>query len=70
MRFEVSNMTCMHCVRAITRAVQALDPQAQVRVDLAAGTVDVHGRLGADETIAALAGEGYPARLGPGAGAA
>lgn len=33
--FEVQDMTCGHCVRTITQAVQALDPQAQVQVDLA-----------------------------------
>jgi copper chaperone len=32
--FEVQDMTCGHCARAITQAVQAVDPQAQVRIDL------------------------------------
>ncbi|MCQ4187772.1 heavy-metal-associated domain-containing protein, partial [Klebsiella pneumoniae] len=39
--FNVSGMTCSHCERAVTQAIQALDPQAQVQVDLAAGTVQV-----------------------------
>ncbi len=39
--FNVSGMTCSHCERAVTQAIQALDPQAQVEVDLAAGTVQV-----------------------------
>jgi copper chaperone len=32
--FEVQDMTCGHCVRTITQAVQALDPKAQVQIDL------------------------------------
>ena len=37
MLFKVENMSCQHCVSAITRALQALDPAAQVCVDLARG---------------------------------
>ena len=36
-RFQVSGMTCGHCVRAVTQAIEALDPAARVNVDLAAG---------------------------------
>ena len=32
--FQVDDMTCNHCVRAITQAVQGADPAAQVQVDL------------------------------------
>ncbi len=39
--FQVSDMSCGHCQAAITRAVQALDPAAQVDVDLAAHRVQV-----------------------------
>ena len=38
---KVSGMSCGHCVRAITRAVQAGDPAAEVQVDLGAGEVRV-----------------------------
>ncbi len=34
--FEVSDMTCGHCVGVITKAVQAVDPGATVQADLAA----------------------------------
>lgn len=40
LRFNVEGMSCGHCVGAVTRAVQGLDPQAEVRVDLAAKTVE------------------------------
>jgi copper chaperone len=62
MKFDVENMTCSHCVRTITRALQAIDPQAQVVVDLAAATVTVDGQLTSEQVVAALGEEGYPAR--------
>ena len=34
--FEVKDMTCGHCVGAITKAVEAADPGARVQIDLAA----------------------------------
>lgn len=62
MKFDVENMTCSHCVRTITRVLQAMDPQARVDVDLAAATVSVDGQMAPDQVIAALGTEGYPAR--------
>jgi len=35
--FDVVGMTCGHCVRAVTEAVQHVDPTATVQVDLIAG---------------------------------
>ena len=63
MRFQVENMSCGHCITTITRALKALDPAAEVAVDLAAGTVDVQGRMAAAQAAAAMAGEDYPATL-------
>ncbi|MET3513527.1 copper chaperone [Pseudacidovorax sp. 1753] len=34
-------MSCQHCVRAVTQAVQDVDPDAEVRIDLPAGRVEV-----------------------------
>ncbi|MDR5854772.1 heavy-metal-associated domain-containing protein [Caballeronia sp. LZ062] len=39
--FEVEGMSCQHCVAAVTRSIQEIDPQAQVRVDLEHGRVTV-----------------------------
>ncbi len=39
--FQVNDMTCGHCVGAITKAVQALDHKATVNIDLAARRVDI-----------------------------
>jgi copper chaperone len=66
MRFDVQGMHCGHCVRAITRAVQALDPAARVDIDLAAGTVDVESGTATPSQIAeAIASEGYAATARP-----
>ena len=39
--FEVKDMTCGHCVSTITKAVNALDPSARVRIDLVAHYVEI-----------------------------
>ena len=39
--FSVKDMTCGHCVSTITKAIQALDPGAQVRIDLPAQRVEI-----------------------------
>ena len=39
--FKVDDMTCGHCVQAITRAVQGADASAAVRVDLASRRVEI-----------------------------
>lgn len=39
--FEVNDMSCGHCVRAITQAVQEADPGAQVQIDLPGHRVQV-----------------------------
>lgn len=61
--FSVEGMTCGHCVRAVTQAVQSQDPAASVKVDLAAKEVGVESRLSADEVISLITEEGYSAKL-------
>ena len=63
MLFKVEKMTCNHCVRAITGAIQARDPQAKVEADLANSTVRVTGDVKAEDAVSAMHTEGYPARL-------
>lgn len=41
LKFIVSGMTCGHCQRAVTRAIQSVEPEAGVSVDLASGVVEV-----------------------------
>ena len=58
--FEVHDMSCAHCVSTITRAVQEADPNASVRVDLAAHRVEIEpARADARAFAAAIAEAGY-----------
>ena len=58
-QFEVQGMTCGHCERAVTNAIQQLDPQAQVRIDRAHNRVDVDSSQPREALAAAIAEEGY-----------
>jgi copper chaperone len=58
--FRVNDMTCGHCASTITRAVQEVDPQARVQVDLAAHRVDIEsGQAEAARLQGAIAAAGY-----------
>jgi len=59
--FNVQGMSCGHCVRAITQAVQARDPAADVQVDLGAKTVQVQSALPVDTLVQVIKQEGYEA---------
>lgn len=63
--FKVEGMTCEHCVRAITGAVQAVDASAQVQVDLPAGEVRVQTSHPVDQVLAAIIDAGYKAEAVP-----
>lgn len=57
--FQVSGMSCQHCVRAVTRAVQDVDPDAEVRIDLPAGRVEVQSTETAPALQDAIREAGY-----------
>ena len=57
--FEVQGMTCGHCERAVTNAIQGVDAQAQVKIDRAANRVEVDSSASRDALQAAIAEEGY-----------
>lgn len=57
MRFSVEGMTCDHCVRAITRAIERLGGSA--RVDLAGRGVEIDGPVDAAAARRAIEEEGY-----------
>ena len=42
---KVSGMTCGGCINAVTRAIQAQDPQAKVQADLATQVVSLETSL-------------------------
>jgi len=57
--FDVQGMTCGHCERAVTQAVQAVDPQAKVTIDRPAGKVEVQTTQPREAIARAIAEEGY-----------
>lgn len=59
LEFQIQGMTCGHCVRAVTRAVQAADPAAKVDIDLAAKRARIDSTRDADTIAAAIRAEGY-----------
>lgn len=58
--FSLPDMSCGHCVAAITQALKTADAQVQVSVDLDARTARVDSALPRDTLAAALADAGYP----------
>nr|WP_314493795.1 cation transporter [uncultured Pseudomonas sp.] len=61
--FNVQGMTCGHCVKAVTQAVQAQDAEAKVEVDLAGKQVRVDSQLADERILELIREEGYAAEL-------
>ncbi|MFG6459342.1 heavy-metal-associated domain-containing protein [Roseateles sp. BYS96W] len=59
-RFNLPDMSCGHCVAAVTQALKEADARAGVQVDLATRTAQVDSTLPRDTLSAALAEAGYP----------
>ncbi|OWF65428.1 heavy metal transporter [Polynucleobacter hirudinilacicola] len=57
---KVSGMTCGGCINAVTRAIQAQDPQAKVQADLASQVVDLETSLSAAQASQIIADAGFP----------
>ena len=58
--YEVTGMTCGHCVQAVTTEIENIDGVHSVQVDLETGKVDVEGENFTDEQVAAAVDEaGY-----------
>ena len=56
---NIKGMTCGHCVKAVTRAIQEVDPQAKVSIDLAQGRADIDTGADAGAIGAAIVEAGY-----------
>lgn len=57
--FTVTGMTCGHCEKAVTRALQQVDPQAQVAIDRAQNRVQVESTHSREALAQAIVEEGY-----------
>ena len=58
-QMQVKGMSCQHCVKAVTKAIQALDADAAVSVELPQGNVTVMTTLSREATAKAISDEGY-----------
>lgn len=56
---NVTGMTCGHCERAITRALQQLDGGAQVAIDRPNNHVEVNTTASLQEVCDAIKEEGF-----------
>jgi len=56
---KVTGMTCRHCAQTVTKAIQARDAHARVRVDLAGGLVSAETALQRASAIQAIEAAGY-----------
>lgn len=61
MQFHIETMTCDGCVRSVTKAIQSVDPAAQVTADTDTHTVQVTTSAPRPAIEAVLAEVGYAA---------
>jgi copper chaperone len=59
MELRVDGMTCEGCVKAVTKAVQRIAPDARVDIDLAAGTVTIDAAVPSGQFAAAIEAAGF-----------
>lgn len=59
LEFEVNDMTCGHCVGAITNALNQAAPSATVEIDLPSHRVRVNGAADANAVETAIRDAGY-----------
>lgn len=59
LQFKVEDMTCNHCVGAITRAIKEAAPDSQVEIELEQHTVRVQTQADARTVTEAITQAGY-----------
>lgn len=69
-RFTLPDMSCGHCVAAITEALKAADASARVEIQREARTAEVDSTLPREALVAVLTEAGYPPAAAPAAPAA
>lgn len=57
--YQVTGMTCQHCVASVTEEVGEVEGVTEVKVDLPTGAVTVVGDAGRDQVRAAVEEAGY-----------
>lgn len=61
--FDVAGMSCGGCASAVEKIVKRLDPEARVKVDLAAARADIATQVAPETVSQALTKAGYEAAL-------
>lgn len=56
---QINGMSCQHCVKAVTQAVQQHDPAATVEIKLPEGQARIATSLPREKVVAAIEEEGY-----------
>jgi copper chaperone len=65
LRYQVDDLSCGHCVQAVTQAVKGVDPTAVVTIDLPTKRVEVQSSAADAAVAGAIREAGYtPAALG------
>lgn len=59
MQFHIETMTCGGCVRSVTKAIQSVDPVAEVKADPATHKVDVITTAPRARLVAVLTDAGF-----------
>jgi len=62
MQFHLDDMTCGGCARSVTKAIKALDPDAQVSADPPQRRVEITTSAPREQVVAALRDAGFPPR--------
>jgi copper chaperone len=62
-RLNIEGMHCGGCAGSVTRAIQSQDPQAHIRIDRAARTVEADTDVDAGLIMTAIKDAGFSATL-------
>ncbi|WP_431297871.1 heavy-metal-associated domain-containing protein [Tabrizicola sp. BL-A-41-H6] len=54
------NMTCGGCARGVTSAVKAVDPGAELAIDVGLRRIQVKTSVGSEQIVAVLTEAGFP----------
>ena len=57
--FTVTGIRCGHCERSVTRALQQIDPQAEVKIDRSQNRVEVQTQQPREVMAKTIADKGY-----------
>lgn len=61
--FNIPEMTCGRCARSITTAIQAIDAEAQVEIDIPGRRVSVESNGNENALVEAIREAGYEAQV-------